>query len=290
MTPKPAGFPDLPMPSFNPARLLAFPLVVIALMMLTYGCTNVPVGSGTVVFDRFTHRFTATRGPGLTWVNPISQSKVSYTTRTQTIHFTEDFTMEGPDRPISVLSNDALGLLVDLTVQYDLQLEDLQNLHENIGTDYRNKVVVPMVREIVRDTFAKYEATEAATSARDTIKQAIENQLRPRLATYFVTLEAVLIRDVQLPDQVIQAINAKKAAQQDAEKMQYVLQKSEREKEQVRIEAMAQAERIQIINDALARNPNYLKWLAIDKLNPNVNLVISDGKTILNLDALDRQE
>ncbi len=49
---------------------------------------------------------------------------------------------------------------------------------------------------------------------------------------------------------------------------------------------MAQAEKIRIVNEALANNPNYLNWLAIDKLNENIQLVISDGSTILNLEAL----
>jgi len=287
MTRKPEGFPDIQLPQFNPMRLLLVPVIFIALLLLTYGCTNVPVGTGTVVFDRFTHKFSSPRGPGLTWVNPIAQSKVSYVTRTQTIHFTEDATLEGPDRPVAVLSSDALGLVVDCSVQYDLPLANLNDLHEKIGPDYRTKIVIPAVREIVRDTFAKYEATEAATSSRDKIKQEIQSILGPRLAEDHVILEAVLIRDVRLPEMVIQAINSKKAAQQDAEKMVYVLQKAEQEKNQVKIEAQAQAERIKIINDALIANPNYLKWLSIDKLNPNVKLIISDGKTILNLDAFD---
>jgi len=68
--------------------------------------------------------------------------------------------------------------------------------------------------------------------------------------------------------------------------MQYILEKELQEKERIIIEAEAQAERIRIVNEALSSNPNYLNWLAIDKLNDNIQLVISDGKTILNLDAM----
>jgi regulator of protease activity HflC (stomatin/prohibitin superfamily) len=110
--------------------------------------------------------------------------------------------------------------------------------------------------------------------------------MKVALGKYYLELQEVQIRNIQLPPTVVAAIEEKKAAQQEAERMMYILEKETQEKERVRIEAEAQADRIRIVNEALAANPYYLNWLAIDKLNDNIELVISDGKTILNLDAM----
>ncbi|MEO7995134.1 MAG: prohibitin family protein, partial [bacterium] len=209
-----------------------------------------------------------------------------YITRTETIHFTADNSLEGPDDPIPALSKDALGITVEISVQYRLDSAGLIDLHSTIGPDYKVKIVVPAIRESVRDVIARHTATNAATSEREQIKDEIKAMLVPMLEEQHIIVQQVLLRDLHLPDQVVQSINDKISAQQDSEKMVYVLAKSTQEKERVKIEAEAQAARITIIDQALAANPNYLNWLAIDKLNDNVSLIISDGKTILNLDAM----
>ena len=82
------------------------------------------------------------------------------------------------------------------------------------------------------------------------------------------------------------AIEAKQIAQQAAEQMNYTLQKEQKEAERKVIEARGRANAIDVINLALAKNPNYIKYLYVDKLSDKVDVIVSDQSTIMDLKGI----
>lgn len=268
-------------------------ILIVIFAFLGNAIVTVDVGQRLVLFNRFSKTFASDPiEPGWTLVMPGIFERKIYDVQTQ-VYTMSGISGEGDlaqrDDAITVRSSDGLEMDVDLTVQYKLDSASLNKLHGEIGEDYREKIIRPAVRESIRNVFAMHEATATYSSERDLIKQELQARLEMVLTKNYMILEDVRVRNIALPPIVAQAIEEKKAAQQDAERMEYTLQKAEKEKEQVLIEASAQAEKIKVLNEALIQNPNYLKWLAIDKLNDNIKLVVTDGNTLLNLDALDRE-
>jgi len=265
-------------------------IILVVLIVLASSIVSVPVGQRMVVYNLATRSFRKPLEPGFGLVLPLINERILYDVRTQ------DYTMSSIVQEgqvaradsIQVLSSDGLKMDLDITVLFHADPVGLNELHGSVGPSYIDRIIRPTVREAIRNEFAQYEATEAYSASRDLIQQKLIQKLKTLLADYDVVLQddGVKLRNIALPPTVVAAIEDKKAAQQQAEQMVYVLDKERQEKERIKIEAEAQAERIKIVNDALAANPNYLNWLAIDKLNDNIELVISDGKTILNLDAM----
>jgi regulator of protease activity HflC (stomatin/prohibitin superfamily) len=268
-------------------RVPGIVILVLLAVLISSSIVVVPVGHRLVAYNYLTKGFSKPLQEGFGFILPVIYEKYTYDVRTQV------YTMSGVIQEgdvaradaIEVLSSDGLKMDLDITVQFRLQSEKVNEMHQDIGPEYVNKIIRPTVREAIRNEFAQHEATEAYSTKREEIELALSDRLTQALSKYYIDLQEVQIRNIELPPTVVAAIEEKKAAQQEAERMQYVLEKERQEKERIQIEAEAQAGKIATINEALASNPNYLKWLAIDKLNDNIELVISDGRTILNLDA-----
>jgi regulator of protease activity HflC (stomatin/prohibitin superfamily) len=265
-------------------------ILLVLVILLVSSVVVVPVGESLVVYNLFTHRFSKPLTAGYRLVLPGVYERQMYNLKTQ------EYTMSGiveegqvaRSDSIQVLSSDGLKMDLDITVLYHLDPDGLNELHASVGKKYENIIIRPTLREAIRNEFAQYEATEAYSASREEIQSNLADRLRTALGQYNVILDdrGVKLRNIALPPTVVSAIEEKKAAQQQAEQMVYVLDKERQEKERIKIEAEAQADRIDIINQQLATSPNYLNWLAIDKLNEDIQLVVTDGDTLLNLDAI----
>jgi len=95
-----------------------------------------------------------------------------------------------------------------------------------------------------------------------------------------------VLRDVRFTPEFSKAIEAKQIAQQAAEQMKYTLEKEQREAERKVIEARGRANAIEVINRALAQNPNYIKYLYVDKLSDKISVIVSDQNTIMDLKGI----
>jgi regulator of protease activity HflC (stomatin/prohibitin superfamily) len=99
-------------------------------------------------------------------------------------------------------------------------------------------------------------------------------------------IDEVVLRDVRFTPQFTKAIEDKQIAQQSAEQMKYTLEKEQKEAERKVIEATGRANAIEVINKALAQNPNYIKYLYVDKLSDKVSVIVSDQNTIMDLKGI----
>lgn len=263
-------------------------IVLVVAILIASSIVSVPVGKRMVVYNLMTRSFRQPLEPGYGLVLPIINERVMYDVRSQ-VYTMSGIAAEGNvprADAIKVLSEDGLEMNLDITIQYRLDGEKVNELHSEIGPEYVDKIIRPSVREAIRIEFAKHEATEAFSTKREEIEGNLEREMTTALEKYYIQLQEVQIRNIELPPMVATAIEEKKKAQQEAERMQYVLERAEKEKQEKIIHAEAEAAVIETIDKQLKVSPKYLNWLAIDKLNKDVQLVITDGDTILNLDAI----
>jgi len=99
-------------------------------------------------------------------------------------------------------------------------------------------------------------------------------------------VDELVLRDVRFTPQFGEAIEAKQIAQQAAEQMKYVLEKEQKEAERKVIEANGRSRAIQVINQALRENPNYIRYLYVDKLSDKISVIVSDQSTIMDLKGI----
>lgn len=203
-------------------------------------------------------------GPGVKIVIPFVQSIETIPITTQVIHFKE----------IPVLSNDGLQLLVDISVGYKIKQDKACDAFIEYRDIFEN-LVKPTVRSAIRTLFARFKGTDYYEK-RQEVEQQIVKALESLDNPYFEIVQ-VNIRNIQLPEEVLKAIERKITAKQEAERMQYVLEKEKLEAERKIVESRGLAESQRIINNSLS--DKYLRWYYITTMkeladNDNSKIII----------------
>ncbi len=211
---------------------------------------------------------------------------------------TEAYTMSGKqnegqikgDDAISVLTSDGLQIKMDVTVWYHLDPVKAAEVYRTIGPNYVEKIVRPAVRTAIRDAAVHFSATDIYSNKRKEVVDMISSSLEKDLGVRGIVFEKMLLRNVILPTRIQQAIDEKIAAEQEAQKMEYVLQKEKKEAERKKIEAEGIAKAQKIIANSLTEK--YLSWYYIQTMkelvnSPNNTVIITpfDQKLIPLLDT-----
>lgn len=174
---------------------------------------------------------------------------------------------------IRTVTNEGLYVTLDITVLYRIVPDKADVIRQTIGTDgnYQSIVVIPAGRNTVREVISKYDAMDVYGDKRATIEDEIYNGISEQLLQRNIIVEKLLIRDVGLPANLATAIEAKKTAEQEAFRMEYVLDKEAFEKERKIIEAEGIAEANNIIAGGLTEA--YLTWYWIDNLDTHNSVI-----------------
>src|SRR5262249_46196027 len=167
-----------------------------------------------------------------------------------------------------------------------LDPERVVELHQKIGPDYEEKIIRPAVRSVIRLVISEYAVMDVYSSKRAAIQDEINAKVKSLVEKDGFIIDEVVLRDVRFTDEFSKAIEAKQIAQQSAEQMKYVLEKEQREAERKVIEAQGRARAIDTITQALQRNPNYIKYLYVDKLSDKISVIVSDQNTIMDLKGI----
>jgi regulator of protease activity HflC (stomatin/prohibitin superfamily) len=194
-------------------------------------------------------------------------------------------TLEGEikgDDSLQALTADGQTVLLDISVRYHPDPENLDKLHRRLGIDFVNKVLRPQVRSIVRMIVSEYPVLDVYSGKRLLIQSEIDKSLRESFKKNFIICEEVLLRNVQFSTEFQQAIENKQIAQQEAQRMKYVLEKQELEKKRKIIEAEGESESLRLKGKALADNPALIQYEYIKLLAPNVQAIVTDQNTIFN--------
>lgn len=182
---------------------------------------------------------------------------------------------EGDDA-IRVLSNDGLEVVIDLTVLYKITPTDAPKILKQIGVNYTDKIVRPVTRTRIRDNAVYYDAVALYSTKRNEFQQRIFKSIEEDFKSRGLVLEQLLIRNINLPTSVKTTIESKINAEQDAQKMTFVLQKEKQEAERKRVEAQGIADYQRIISSGLTDKQLQYEQIKAQKeiaTSPNTKII-----------------
>lgn len=250
-------------------------IVVFGLLSLGQCFTVIPAGHVGVV-DFFGVVYDNTLKSGINLVNPLAKV-VKFSVKTQEIK--ED---------MDVPSKEGLTVGLEISVLFHLNPEKASLVYKTIGENYAQIVLIPNFRSVCRGVTASYEAKALYTSEREQLAQLIKEELSKNVGPRGITIEATPLRKLVLPEGLSRAIEAKLQAEQESQRMQFILQKEEQEAQRKRIEAKGIADFQDIVTRGISEP--LLRWKGIEateKLasSPNSKIVIigagKDGLPII---------
>lgn len=221
---------------------------------------------------------------GLNVINPLVDIKrFSVRTQNYTMSGVEDERERLGDDAIHVLSADGLEVVIDMTVLYRVMGEKAPEILRNLGQGYRDVIVRPLTRTKIRDFAAYYDAVSLYSTKRDEFQQRLFKSLDDEFRKSGLVLEQLLIRNINLPTSVKQTIESKINAEQEAQKMKFVLEKERQEAERKRVEAQGIADYQRILTSTLTDKLLQYEQIQVQKelaTSPNSKVVImGSGKT-----------
>jgi prohibitin 1 len=183
-------------------------------------------------------------------------------------------------------SKEGLNVVLEVSCLYHLMPNKADEVYRSIGPNYEEVVIKPQFRAAIRDNTVKHESKDLYTSGREVITNEIFTELVSDLKPRGIEVEKILLRRVQLPQMVSDAINAKLAADQEAQQMQFVLAKERQEAERKRIEAQGIQDFQKIVSQGLT--DQLLRWKGIEATrslaeSKNSKTIIVGGKDGLPL-------
>jgi len=243
------GLPRTPNLGGFGKRILQLAVLLLGMFFLMASATSIPTGNVGVLtlFGKVTGE---TLPEGMHLINPLkSVEKLSI--QTQSVK-----------ESASVPSNEGLILALDTSLLFHLNKDMAAEVYQSIGENYADKIIEPTLRAAIRASTSAHTANALYTNARELVQQQIQDELTKQLTPRGVVVENVLLRDVQLPAILKSSIEAKQQAEQDALRMNFILQKEKQEAERKRIEAQGIADFQKIV--ATGISPQLLEWKGIE--------------------------
>lgn len=259
-------------------RFIGIALVALGIMTACF----VQISPGTVgVQTLFGKVQPGTLTEGLNVVNPLVDV-ITFDIRTQ------NYTMSGirdegekmGDDAIHVLSSDGLEVEIDLTVLFRVIPDKAPEILRTIGQDYRDVIVRPLVRTKIRDFAAYYDAVSLYSTKRDEFQQRLSTAIEKEFKERGLVMEQVLIRNIGLPQSVKAAIEAKINAEQESQKMKFILDKERQEADRKRVEAQGIADYQRILTASLTDKLIQYEQIKVQKelvTSPNAKIIIMGG-------------
>ena len=219
---------------------------------------------------------------GLHIINPLLDvTDFDIQTQNYTMSAIHDEGSKDGDDAIRVLSNDGLEVVIDLTVLYRISPELAPEIFKQIGIDYADKIVRPVTRTRIRDNAVYYDAVALYSTKRNEFQQRIFKTIEADFKSRGLVLEQLLIRNINLPTSVKTTIESKINAEQEAQKMTFVLQKEKQEAQRKRVEAQGIADYQRIISTGLSDKQLQYEQIKAQKelaASPNTKIIFMNGK------------
>lgn len=243
--------------------------VIALIIALLQVFTVIPAGSvGVVDFLGMVSDNTLKAGVNL--VNPLA-NVVKFSVKTQEIK-----------ESMTVPSKEGLTVQLEISVLYSLNPENASRVYKTLGENYAEIILEPQFRSVVRGVTSAYEAKALYTSQREELASRIEKELSRLVNRRGITIEAAPLRQIILPAGLTASIEEKLKAEQESQRMEFVLRKETQEAERKRIEAKGIADFQDIVSKGISTQ--LLKWKGIEATEKLANsqnskvIVIGSGK------------
>ncbi|MCU0347522.1 MAG: prohibitin family protein [Saprospiraceae bacterium] len=219
---------------------------------------------------------------GLKLYNPITSTIVKVSTQTENLEV-----------GLSIPSKEGLNISAEVSILYNLQARKTPDILRNIGLDYEANIIVPVFRSAVADVSSRFYAKDMHTGERAQIEMAIRDQMMALLKGNGIEIEAVLLKSIKLPPSLSKAIEEKLESEQNALRMEFVLQQERQEAERKRIQAAGVRDAQVIIAEGLSQP--ILQFKALEAFmelskSPNTKVIITDNSgtpLLMNPDMTD---
>jgi regulator of protease activity HflC (stomatin/prohibitin superfamily) len=243
---------------------------LVALAIAVMQCWTIVPAGHVGVTDFFGQVSDKTLKQGINFVNPMA-SVIKFDARTQEVR-----------EKVNVPTKEGLSVEIDISLLFRVSVINANRIYKTDGEDYIQKIIVSQFLSVVRGVTAGYEAKALYTTAREELSQKIVAELSSLLKARGVTIEAAPLRQIKLPAGLTAAIEEKLKAEQESQRMQFILQKETQEAERKRIEAQGIADYQKIVSQGISEQ--LLRWKGIEateKLSNSSNakvIVIGSGK------------
>lgn len=218
---------------------------------------------------------------GLHVVNPLVDiTTFSIQTENYTMSAVNSEGQKEGDDAIRVLSSDGLEVTIDLSVLYKVDPNKAPFIYQNIGSEYVEKIVRPVTRTAIRDNAVNYQAVDLYSVKRQEFQERINRTITANFAKNGLILQQILVRNVSLPASVKASIESKINAEQESQKMQFVLAKERQEADRKRVEAQGIADYQKILSTGLSDKQLQYESIKAQKeiaLSPNAKVIIMGG-------------
>ncbi len=252
------------MKSTNLMKSIGFLLVIFSLT------SCITIREGEVGVKRTLGEYSNTAfTKGLKVYNPLTSRILVISTQTENLEV-----------GLTIPSREGLSIGSEVSILYNIDGKKAPDILRNIGTEYERNVILPVFRSAVADVTSRFYAKDMHTGERATIERAIRDQMMSLMDGKGIEVEAVLLKSIQLPRSLARAIEEKLEAEQQAQRMEFVLEQAKREAEQKRIEAAGVRDAQLIIAEGL--DAKILQFKSIEAFkelskSPNAKVIITDG-------------
>jgi prohibitin 1 len=208
---------------------------------------------------------------GVTFFNPFVSKVIKINVRTVEVF-----------NNLPLPTKEGLSVNTEISLLYHVKPELVNTVYQKFGTNYEEVMVLSNFRATAREISAKYYAKELYATERDKVEKAIKDELTEHISGYGFVIDAVLLKDIILPPQMVQAIQDKVNAEQAVLKMEFIIEQQKKEAERKIIEATAIKQAQEIINGSLSEKLlqfNQIEMLKSLANSPNSKIIITDGRS-----------
>ncbi len=250
-------------------------LVVVLLIFISKSSINIGYGEAGVLFKTFGGGVVIDQPPlgeGFHIIAPWNKVYI-YNVKQQEVF----------ESKMQVLSSNGLEISLDISVLYQPTISELGKLHQTKGENYLNIIIIPQIRAVARSVVGRYTPEQLYSTKRDAIQNEIFEETQKVVKDQYIQLNAVLVRDVTLPQAIKEAIERKLGQEQEFLEYTFRIKKSEQEAKRQLIDAEGKAKANRILSASLTDKILQEKGIeATLKLaeSPNAKvIVIGSGKT-----------
>lgn len=244
--------------------------IAVALFIALLQCFTVIPAGHTGVIDFLGYVSDNTLKPGVNIVNPMANvEKMSI--KTQEIK-----------EMMNVPSEEGLGVDLEISLLFKLNPQKANEIYKTVGPNYVEIILVPQFRSVVRGVTARYEAKALYTASREKLAGEIVDELENLVGPRGITIEQAPLRQITLPPGLFKSIEEKMQAEQESQRMAFILRKEEQEADRKRIEAKGIADFQEIVSKGISEQ--LLKWKGIEATEKLANsqnskvVIIGSGK------------
>jgi prohibitin 1 len=254
-------------------------LLVVAVLILLYLSTAVVPAGHVGVKDFFGQVSDKVLQPGISLVLPGTRV-LRFSVQTREIKETA-----------AVPTSEGLIVNLDVSLLFRLRPDAAARIYKTVGRQFEQVVIDPQLRSAIRDVTAEYEAKFLYSASREMVAQNMFRHMKNALDPRGIEAEQVLLRSVQLPPLLTTAIQEKLQAEQQAQRMRFVLDRERQEAERKRVEGQGIADFQTIVAKGISAE--LLKWKAIEvahelSKSPNSKIIVLGDKSGLPIILTDK--